>query len=545
MLAWMLYAVVVSLLLGLATLALERSAQVRHKPARFLWAICIVASLMIPFIASTISERGPAPIPELTTNPTTPDDRGTAPRQIAAIELSRSGWSIAGTNRLPAIRAVDTLLVAAWRTTSIAFALLVIASAAHLSWCRRRWSQGYIAGTAIYVSEDSGPAVVGFFRPRIVVPRWLTNLSTGEQELVIAHEQCHLDAHDTQLLTIAVCLLVCMPWNLVLWWQLRRLRLAIEIDCDARVLSLGHSVARYGETLIAVGERQSGRVAMGMAGFGSKSFLERRIHSMLREKTRHAGMWATALACLGAGLAVCAAEVAPPRVGIADMRSFQETSIDPQVLEGYVGAYQYGTAVLLVTREGSQLTAGPAGQAGSPIYPRSETEFFFRRMDAKITFATDVQGKATTLTMHRAGGDVTMRRIDAATAQQIVSVTAEKQRTQSSDPGRAAMLSRLVDGIAAGKPGYDDMRPRFATAVHHQLPRLQSVIAPRGAVRSVQYLGVDNQGSDVYTVEHEHGVSHWRVARDAAGLMSGAMVTPGLHSVLLDEDEAVSGLVLP
>lgn len=136
-------------------------------------------------------------------------------------------------------------------------------------------------------------------------------------------------------------------------------------------------------------------------------------------------------------------------------------------------------------------------------------------------------------------------RIDAATAQRIASATAEKQRTQSSDPGRVAVVSRLVGGIVTGKPNYDDMRSRLATAANHQLPKLQSVIAPRGTVQSVQYLGVDNQGADVYTVEQEHGVSHWRVALDAAGLISGAMVTPGLHSVLLDQDEAVSGLVLP
>jgi beta-lactamase regulating signal transducer with metallopeptidase domain len=154
--------------------------------------------------------------------------------------------------------------------------------------------------------------------PRIVVPRWLTRFSPGEQELVIAHERSHLDAHDAQLLTIAICLLICMPWNLVLWWQRRRrLRLAIEIDCDARVLSLGYPVARYSETLIAVGERQSARHAMEMAAFGSKSLLEQRIHNMLRTKTRHARVWAMALACLGAGLTICAAEVAPPKVDVA------------------------------------------------------------------------------------------------------------------------------------------------------------------------------------------------------------------------------------
>jgi hypothetical protein len=119
----------------------------------------------------------------------------------------------------------------------------------------------------------------------------------------------------------------------MLWWQLRRLRLAIEIDCDARVLSLGYPVARYSETLIAVGERQSASYAMTMARYGSKSFLEQRIHNMLRKKTRHARVSALALACLGVGLAVCAADVAPPKVDFVGKTSYQEISVDPQLLQ--------------------------------------------------------------------------------------------------------------------------------------------------------------------------------------------------------------------
>jgi hypothetical protein len=52
MLSWMLYSIIVSMLLGLAALALERSAQIRQRPARWLWGACIVASLAILFIPS-------------------------------------------------------------------------------------------------------------------------------------------------------------------------------------------------------------------------------------------------------------------------------------------------------------------------------------------------------------------------------------------------------------------------------------------------------------------------------------------------------------
>lgn len=326
MLSWMLYSIVVSLLLGLAAFALERSAQIRRRPARWLWGACMVASLAIPLIPSRVSVQ----IPEAMHADRVTSSEILAPPSTKAIETPRFTLPIIGADQTPLSDEVSTLLEWAWRIASIALVLVILASAAHLSWRRRRWERGQIAGTAVYISEDCGPAVVGFLRPHIVVPRWLTKSSPAEQELVIAHERSHLGAYDIQSLTIAVCLLACMPWNPMLWWQLRRLRLAIETDCDARVLSLGHPVAGYSETLIAVGERQSASYAMTMASYGSKSFLEQRIHNMLRKKTRHASVSALALACLGVGLAVCAAEIAPPKVDFVSKTSDQ-ISADPQL----------------------------------------------------------------------------------------------------------------------------------------------------------------------------------------------------------------------
>ena len=350
MLSWILYSIVVSLLMGLAALALERSAQIRRRPARWLWATCMVASLAIPFVPSGV----PVQIPEMTHADRVTSSEILTPPQTTAIETSRFTLPIMGTDQTPLSNRVSTLLDWTWRMASTALALVILASGVHLSWRRRRWDRGHMAGTEVYISDDCGPAVVGFLRPHIVVPRWLTKLSPAEQELVIAHERSHLGAHDTQLLTIAVCLLACMPWNPMLWWQLRRLRLAIEIDCDARVLSLGFPVARYSETLIVVGERQSASYAMAMARYGSKSFLEQRIHNMLRKKTRHAWVSALALACLGVGLAVCAAEVAPPRVDFVGKTSPQKIAVDPKLLNanGQSDVRGLRSQVLLLQAEG-------------------------------------------------------------------------------------------------------------------------------------------------------------------------------------------------
>jgi hypothetical protein len=328
MLSWMVYALLVSLLLGLSTLAFEQSARFRRGSSRWLWAACIIASVAIVFVPGRLTEKSRQELQQ---------DRVTSSITVAlpqvTPEVPRLTSPIISRDQLPVSDYVYGLVEWSWILSSLAFALVVIGSSIHLLWRRRGWQHGQMAGASIMISNDCGPAVVGFLRPVIVVPHWLMQAPLEEQELVIAHERCHLDARDNQLLTAALCLLICMPWNPILWWQLRRLRLAIEIDCDARVLNLGHSLTRYSETLIAICERRSAYNAIMMSGYGSQSFLQQRIQTMVRKQARFARIWALSLACLGAGLAVCAAEITPPKEGVVDSVSNRDASLDPPAIK--------------------------------------------------------------------------------------------------------------------------------------------------------------------------------------------------------------------
>ena len=87
------------------------------------------------------------------------------------------------------------------------------------------------------MSDDIGPAVIGFWRPEIVVPKWLLCADQHVMRLALAHESEHVRARDPLLLLAGTVAIVLLPWNLPLWWQWRRLRLSIEVDCDARVLA--------------------------------------------------------------------------------------------------------------------------------------------------------------------------------------------------------------------------------------------------------------------------------------------------------------------
>jgi TonB family protein len=72
-----------------------------------------------------------------------------------------------------------------------------------------------------------------------------------------------------------------MPWNPVVWWQLKRLRAAIEVDCDARVLKSGADRVSYSEALLWVRQRSGGLPFGAIALTEPVSDLERRIRIML------------------------------------------------------------------------------------------------------------------------------------------------------------------------------------------------------------------------------------------------------------------------
>jgi len=434
MLALMSYLTAVSLLLGLAALALERAARVSRRPARWLWATGMMASLLLPLLMSSVS----SPIPRLADMvELTMPAGGDALRQIAATSLSPSHWLTATAGLAAAAPDLDLLLRVGWSVASALLLLALLAGSADLSWRRRCWARGHMAGAAVHLSEDTGPAVVGFMVPSVVVPRWLMQCPSDVQELVIAHEQSHLEAHDTRLMTLALGLLVCMPWNLPLWWQMRRLRMAVEMDCDARVLRRGHDVTRYGEILIAVGERQATTMAMMAAMAGSRSLLERRIRNMLRKETRYARATAVALACLGITSAVGAAEIGPPN---SDGKSAsQELAVAAEILDGYAGFYQLNDhAVMTITRDGQQLSAHWTAQKAVPLYPRSNTEFSYK--DGQISFITEPDGQTISLILSKYGVDMPMQRIDATAAQRIVRIGPERDFRPKPNWGGALII---------------------------------------------------------------------------------------------------------
>lgn len=521
MFIWMLYVIAVSVLLGCAAWAAERGARLTRSTTRWYWLAAILASLLVPTVIASVSVQLPNVVGTATA------EKILVLRNATTIPLTPLAWLVNGDASKADAHSLDSLLKNAWLLVSVGMLLVLVVNALQLYRRKRIWQRAQLHGADVFVAPDVGPAVVGFLQPTIVVPAWLLQSAPHTQASVMAHERAHLDANDPQLFTIALCLLVFMPWNLPLWWQLRRLRHAIEVDCDARVLSGGTDAADYGETLIAVGERQSGYIGAVAAMSESPSLLEQRIRIMVSKPARFWRITSTALGCLSLALVAVAAQVSPPNAQSAASTEAATIALDANVLEGYTGQYKLGdAAVMTVTRTGTQLRAKLTGQPALEIYPQSPTHFFYKAVQADLDF-TISGATATAVTLNQNGRSITMPRIDAATAQLVESALSARVQRNLPSPGTETAVRNFIQRREAGLPvQYETMSPALANAVKEQLPQMEQYRASLGKLQSIQFQGVGTQGYDTYTAKFENGSVIYSIQLDQNGIITGMAVRP-------------------
>jgi bla regulator protein blaR1 len=518
MLTWMLYVLANTLLLSGAALAAERAARLRRARTRWIWGVTIMASLGIPVIIASVSVQ----VPSLLTP--TAARRVVALRELTSVQVVPLTWVHEHTRNVVAARGENWLLQRSWIAVSVTLLVALALNVAYVNWCKRRWKMGTVAGSRVYIARDVGPAVVGLLRSRIVVPEWLLEGPPSRQAIAVDHEKAHLAGHDPQLLTVALCLVVLMPWNLPLWWQLLRLRYAIEVDCDARVLASGLDARLCEEMLIAVSERPSAYIGAVAAMSEPRSSLKERITLMVRNPAKRGSVAMVAFGSLALALVAVAMQITPPNFD-STFGTRRPPMLEPAVLDRYVGYYLLGGShvVFIVTHDGGRLFLKiPLYDPGELVADSDGT--FVATGQLPITFVQDAQGQTTGFLMH-VGTKFTEPwvRIDATTAQTMLAELDAKYRNQTPTPGSEAALRRVLDGVLAGTPNYNEMTPQLAESVKHSITSNTDFkhYVGMGAVRSIQFRGVGRCRCDVYEVHQEAGTSTWSISMDANGLIEG------------------------
>jgi bla regulator protein blaR1 len=300
----MCYAVVISVPLTALGLLVEHVAALQRRSRRWGWA----AGLATAVILTALTPWRALPAPRAAARI---ESRGT---DVAALTI-RSGsraaepqstWSIWRTRIDAQVDAVQRSVVRAdswarwvWPLASASLLLLYALGRSALARRRRIWREAIVHDEPVLVAHEDGPAIVGVLAPRIVIPEWALSLDPAAIRLMLRHEHEHRRARDPLLIHLASLALVVMPWNPLVWWMWSRLRLAAELDCDARVLGITpgrapvstSDLSIYGELLLAVVSRRSSRRQLiAPAMLEHPSSLTRRISAMYSHRARLIGL---------------------------------------------------------------------------------------------------------------------------------------------------------------------------------------------------------------------------------------------------------------
>lgn len=265
--AFALYATVLSVVIGVVARLAHQGALLHRVPTRFVWLAAMLLMVFAPIAAGLATARVRVTVPAMSAvvvDAPFGASSGLDSRDTAALPDTRDSWrqwpqAFDELLRATAARArpLDPLFGALWAFASLTVLLVAVRAARQLRALRSTLVTHEIEGATVYLSKSVGPAAVGGATPAIVVPEWVLSLDRSLLTLVLKHEQEHLAARDPALLTVGLALLIAVPWLPPLWWCGQRLRLAIELDCDARVLRAHPSPRAYAQLLLFVSQRRA------------------------------------------------------------------------------------------------------------------------------------------------------------------------------------------------------------------------------------------------------------------------------------------------
>lgn len=432
------YAYALSSLIGLLAAVAERGLITLRRPVRGIWVSAMAAMTVAPLVvtvvtprpaASTVSAyRLPAPsrgaaIPGAAQSTDVLSPSWTAPLRLRTDSPTLpSFWQ-----RLISLAApLDGWLGIAWGMLSLALAVYAACAVRATNRLPVTMPVQTIGRTVVRVSDTIGPAAIGGAMPSIVLPRWVLDLDAQLLDLIVRHEQEHLHARDPRLLMFSLMWLVLMPWHLPLWWAWRRLRLAIELDCDARVLRGLNGPRVYAQLLLYIGQRGRSTVrpsvfkgltlSVPLAIHTQGHHLKRRISAMTTPSSAKAAHVAAGLAALGLTGALAFALPAP-RVRLGEASSPAAPNAAPSVS---MSRRAESRVIVKVTQLG--LLLADVSNAAAPTFEiiiygdgpvkvgiGTDVPTTLRdtiRLDRLPAFTADVSNGAVHIELRKAGGSI-------------------------------------------------------------------------------------------------------------------------------------------
>jgi beta-lactamase regulating signal transducer with metallopeptidase domain len=306
---------------------------------------------------------------------------------------------------------------------------------------------------------DAGPALVGAWRPRIVLPAdFERRYDATERALILAHEAMHARRHDGWWCLLAQMVTALCWFHPLAWWALAALRRDQELACDAAVLREHGAQPRiYARAMLKTPSAQLA-LPVGCAWSPRHPLTERiamlksPLPSPLRRRT--GGIVLGFLACLLGGVVYAASTPSGQRPATGSAPgSADEYQLDIKLqlgTNGVAASHAERLALALCMPPGK---SGTVSTHGWTIEATPEAEGANRlRIDLAVTGATDSQAAHTQLhgalgeTMHAEGNGDDRH----AYSVDIMPIAGCPARTATTDTGaRLHMVSQAVRNESA------------------------------------------------------------------------------------------------
>lgn len=195
---------------------------------------------------------------------------------------------------------VATVVAAVWAVMAMVRALQLLLAYRHLRavWWRAvplqmsgKNRQSLLFGkrqVVLCTSEDvDSPTVLGFCRPRLLLPEWLTpTLTDSDLQQIALHECEHLRRRDDWMNLLQQVALLVLPLHPALLWLNCRLNLQRELACDAAVIVRTAEPIAYANCLTRLSEQRvqhRDRLRLALAAWERRSELGKRVHALLND----------------------------------------------------------------------------------------------------------------------------------------------------------------------------------------------------------------------------------------------------------------------
>ncbi len=287
---------IISLCCLLVTLCIR---QARWRAGFALTAL--LASALLPWIVLPLEPRPavaiPAAVGRAAASPVSP---GALPNFSVTLDPPEEGQAFVETARReypPAAYRLRTahLLLVLWMTGAVAgLGVVLLAMLRCRRWSRAMEKPDNEEWAAILnacpqagprdgfrlAPESTGPALAGFIRPRIILPRILLDPARRtELAWALRHELSHREGHDSRWALAAQIIRAAFWWNPIVHLFHRMWANAREQVCDRAAAVSAEERCAYGHFLVSLAARHlAGSIAMAAA---SKRRLGRRIASLL------------------------------------------------------------------------------------------------------------------------------------------------------------------------------------------------------------------------------------------------------------------------